>query len=283
LAFFVLSVMIPIKTIYLFQILDQKLIELLNSLTLEDWAIPTMAGQWTVKEFAAHLLDGNLRTLSMLRDKFYGEKPEDVDTYHGMVAYLNRLNADWIKAYKRVSPKVLVDMLASSGEEYRQYLAQLNPFEKAEWAVAWAGETESENWFHIAREYTEKWHHQKQIREAVGVGGLMERELYFPLIQTFMMALPHTYRNVKASNGSSIEVVITGDSGGKWIIEYAKGTWKFVENEISNPSAQVELGQENAWKLFTKGLSHDDAIHRINFKGNVELGKEILKMVAVMA
>jgi hypothetical protein len=45
----------------------------------------------------------------------------------------------------------------------------------------------------------------------------------------------------------------------------------------------VELGQENAWKLFTKGLSHDDAIHRINFKGNVELGKEILKMVAVMA
>jgi uncharacterized protein (TIGR03083 family) len=276
-------VIIPIKTIHLFQILDQKLIELLNSLTSEDWARRTMAGQWTVKDIAAHLLDGNLRTLSMLRDKFYGEKTEGVDTYNGMVAYLNRLNADWVKTYKRVSPKVLVDMLASSGEEYRQYLVQLNPFEKAEWAVAWAGETESENWFHIAREYTEKWHHQKQIREAVGVGGLMERELYFPLIQTFMMALPHTYRLVKASNGSSIEVVITGDSGGKWIIEYAKGTWKFVENEISNPSAQVELGQENAWKLFTKGLSHDDAIHRINFKGNVELGKEILKMVAVMA
>ena len=275
--------MIPIKTIHLFQILDQKLIELLNSLTSEDWARPTMAGQWTVKDIAAHLLDGNLRTLSMLRDKFYGEKPEDVDTYHGMVAYLNRLNADWVKAYKRVSPKVLVDMLASSGEEYRQYLAQLNPLEKAEWAVAWAGETESENWFHIAREYTEKWHHQKQIREAVGVGGLMERELYFPLIQTFMMALPHTYRLVKASNGSSIEVVITGDSGGKWIIEYAKGTWKFVENEISNLSAQVEIGQEDAWKLFTKGLSHDEAIHRVNFKGSVELGKEILKMVAVMA
>jgi uncharacterized protein (TIGR03083 family) len=276
-------VIIPIKTIHLFQILDQKLIELLNSLTSEDWARRTMAGQWTVKDIAAHLLDGNLRTLSMLRDKFYGEKPEGVDTYNGMVAYLNRLNADWVKTYKRVSPKVLVDMLASSGEEYRQYLVQLNPFEKAEWAVAWAGETESENWFHIAREYTEKWHHQKQIREAVGVGGLMERELYFPLIQTFMMALPHTYRNVKASNGSSIEVVITGDGGGKWEIEYAKQNWKFVENEISNPSAQVEIGQDDAWKLFTKGLSHDEATHKTWFRGDIELGKEILKMVAVMA
>jgi hypothetical protein len=33
--------------------------------------------------------------------------------------------------------------------------------------VAWAGEAESKNWFHVARDYSEKWHHQQQIREAV--------------------------------------------------------------------------------------------------------------------
>ncbi len=274
---------IPIITLHLFPILDQKLIGLLSSLEKEDWDKPTLAKQWTVKDIVAHLLDGNLRTLSMLRDGYYGEKPKDVDTYHGMVGYLNRLNADWVKAFKRISPEVLIELLENSGREYLDYLNQLDLAENATWAVAWAGEIESKNWFHIAREYTEKWHHQKQIREAVGVEGLMERELYFPLIQTFMMALPHTYRNVKAIDGSTIAVVITGDSGGKWIIEYAKETWKFVENEIANPSAQVEIGQEDAWKLFTKGLSHDEAIHRINFNGNIELGKEILKMVAVMA
>ncbi|MEJ7682555.1 MAG: hypothetical protein WKG06_32810 [Segetibacter sp.] len=29
----------------------------------------------------------------------------------------------------------------------------------------WAGEKKSKNWFHIAREYTEKWHHQMSSRQ----------------------------------------------------------------------------------------------------------------------
>jgi uncharacterized protein (TIGR03083 family) len=278
-----LGVDIPIKTLHLFPILDQKLIELLISLRLTDWAKPTLAKQWTVKDIAAHLLDGNLRTLSMLRDRYYGEKPKNADTYQGMVSYLNQLNADWVKAYKRISPKVLIALLESSGKEYVHYLSQLDSWAKADWAVGWAGEKESKNWFHIAREYTEKWHHQKQIREAVGVSGLMERELYFPLIQTFMMALPRTYRNVTGSEGTLVEVIVAGDSGGKWTIEYEKQNWKFVEKGITSPSAQVEIQQDDAWKLFTKGLAHGEAEKRINFKGNAELGKEILKMVAVMA
>jgi uncharacterized protein (TIGR03083 family) len=274
---------IPIKTLHLFSALDQKLIQLLSSLRKEDWDKPTLAKLWSVKDIAAHLLDGNLRTMSMLRDKYYGEKPENADTYQGMVSYLNRLNADWVKAYKRISPKVLIDLLESSCKEYIHYLHQLDPMAKAEWAVDWAGEKESKNWFHIAREYTEKWHHQKQIREALGVDGLMERELYFPLIQTFMMALPHTYRNVPANEGTLVEVIVIGEGGGKWIMEYTKKSWKFVEKEITDSSAQVEIQQGDAWKLFTKGLSHDEAEKRINFKGNADLGKEILKMVAVMA
>jgi uncharacterized protein (TIGR03083 family) len=274
---------IPIKTLHLFSTLDQKLIQLLSSLRKEDWDKPTLAKLWSVKDIAAHLLDGNLRTMSMLRDKYYGEKPENADTYQGMVSFLNRLNADWVKAYKRISPKVIIDLLESSGKEYIHYLQQLDPMAKAEWAVDWAGEKESKNWFHIAREYTEKWHHQKQIREAVGVDGLMERELYFPLIQTFMMALPHTYRNVSANEGTLVEVIVIGKGGGKWIIEYTKKSWKFVEKEITDSSAQVEIQQGDAWKLFTKGINQDETEKRINFKGNTDLGKEILKMVAVMA
>ena len=46
-----------------------------------------------VKDLASHLLDGNLRTLSMLRDDYAGEAPSDV-SYAGIVANLNRLNAD---------------------------------------------------------------------------------------------------------------------------------------------------------------------------------------------
>ncbi len=99
---------IPINTLHLLPILDQKLIGLLSSLEKEDWDKPTLAKQWTVKDIVAHLLDGNLRTLSMLRDYYYGEKPKNIGNYRGMVNYLNSLNADWVKAFKRISPKVLI-------------------------------------------------------------------------------------------------------------------------------------------------------------------------------
>ena len=55
----------PIKTTHLFPILDQLLIDLLQSLTKAEWHYPTIAKQWLVKDIAAHLLDGNIRMLSM--------------------------------------------------------------------------------------------------------------------------------------------------------------------------------------------------------------------------
>jgi len=54
-----------IHTAHLFQILDDKLIELLRSLQPIDWDKPTLAKRWTVKDIAAHLLDTNVRSLAM--------------------------------------------------------------------------------------------------------------------------------------------------------------------------------------------------------------------------
>jgi uncharacterized protein (TIGR03083 family) len=161
--------LIPIETLPLFPVLDQRLLELLRSLSPADWQRPTLAREWTVKDVAAHLLDGNLRTLSMLRDGYFGEAPpEDPHSYAGLVGYLNRLNADWVRAARRLSPTVLIELLAQSGAEYTAFLATLDPWAPAAWAVGWAGETESLNWFYIARDYTEKWHHQQQVHAAVG-------------------------------------------------------------------------------------------------------------------
>jgi uncharacterized damage-inducible protein DinB len=55
---------IPIPTLHLFPVLDELLIELLTSLSADDWNKPTVARLWTVKDIAAHLLDINVRTIS---------------------------------------------------------------------------------------------------------------------------------------------------------------------------------------------------------------------------
>src|SRR5687768_2367839 len=104
-----------IQTTHLFHIIDEKLIELLKSLTEEQWNKQTIAKLWTVKDIASHLLDGNLRTLSFSRDKHVVEPTTPINSYSELVSYLNSLNADWVKATKRLSPQLLVELLEITG------------------------------------------------------------------------------------------------------------------------------------------------------------------------
>ncbi len=272
---------IPIPTLHLFEPLDEHLISMLKSLRAEDWHKPTLAKQWTVKDVAAHLLDGNIRTISMLRDGFWGPQPENIHSYQDLVNYLNQLNADWVKSFKRVSPELLIEQLERTGKEYVATLRTLDPFAKAAFSVAWAGETESQNWFHIAREFTEKWHHQKQICEAVGRGGLMERTFFFPVMDTFMRALPVAYQTMHGNSGDIVQVEIEGEGGGIWGILYTASGWVRTESIVS-PTAKVILTEDDAWKLFTKGLSPEVALERIRITGSEALGKQIVKMIAIM-
>ncbi|MEL6141821.1 MAG: hypothetical protein AAFU67_09415, partial [Bacteroidota bacterium] len=64
-----------IDVINLMPQLDEMLIGLLEGLSLNDWEKQTIAPKWKIKDVAVHLMDGNLRSLSMLRDGYYGEKP----------------------------------------------------------------------------------------------------------------------------------------------------------------------------------------------------------------
>ncbi|MBO2011344.1 maleylpyruvate isomerase N-terminal domain-containing protein [Hymenobacter negativus] len=274
---------VPIETLPLFSVLDKKLLELLRSLTPADWARPTLARQWTVKDIAAHLLDGNLRTLSMLRDGYFGEEPNDF-SYAGMVAYLNGLNADWVRAARRLSPAVLVELLAASGAEYTAYLNTLDPWATAAFSVAWAGESESLNWFHIARDYTEKWHHQQQIREAVDqTEALMTPELFRPLIETFMRGLPHAYREVAAPAGTRVQVTIGPELGGTWQLERSSKGWQLAESLQAVAAATVTLAPDHAWKLFTKALSAAETRQLAQVGGNEQLIAPFFGLVAVMA
>jgi uncharacterized protein (TIGR03083 family) len=274
---------VPIPTVHLFPQLDEKLIELLRSLRPDDWSKHTVAKQWTVKDIATHLLDGNIRMLSIVRDNFFGEAPGKIESYQDLVDFLNRLNADWVKATRRMSPSVLIELLEVTGKEYAACVAKLDPFKPAVFSVAWAGEAQSLNWFHIAREYTEKWHHQQQIREAVNKPGIMSRELYYPLIDTFMQALPHTYRNIQAKEDQVVKVTVTSESGGDWFLIYTNSGWMLRKESTAKVDSTVTIDPETAWKLFTKALSGNEAEKRIKFTGDESLGKPILSMLSVMA
>lgn len=274
---------IPIPTLHLFPVLDKLLIELLGSLTPADWNKPTVARLWTVKDIAAHLLDTNMRTISYAQG-YEMAIATQINSYQDLVAYLNELNATWVNAMKRVSPQMIIQQLESTGKQYIAHLNTLKPFEQAKYPVSWAGEDVSLNWFDTAREYTEKWHHQQQIRDAVGMPGLMTRELFYPCIDTFMYALPHSYRSVDATEGTVIQITISGDIGGYWYLLKAAQKWELLKQQPVNPTqSEVIIDPETTWKFFTKAITPQMALQRSVIKGDVLLGQTVFNTIAVMA
>ncbi len=274
----------PIDTTELFQPLHEALLDLLRSLSDDDWNRPTVARLWTVKDIAAHLLDGDIRRLSFHRDGLLPAAPETpITSYRDLVDLLNALNADWINTARRIAPAVLIDFLAVTGPQVSAFFKSLDPHAQALWPVAWAGDEASPNWFDIAREYTEKWHHQQQIRDAVGVPGLTTRQWLYPVLDTFMRGLPHQYRDVDATHGTCLTVVISGEAGHTWTLCKDLAGWRLYDGQVNDVATYIRLNQDTAWRLFTKGLSPDEARTRILFEGDVALGSPLLNLIAVMA
>ncbi|MFT3935447.1 MAG: maleylpyruvate isomerase N-terminal domain-containing protein [Chitinophagaceae bacterium] len=273
---------IPIPTVHLFPALEEKLMELLQSLTPEEWQQQTIASKWKVKDVAAHLLDGNIRMLSFMRDNYAGDAPENIQSNEDLIAYLNRLNADFVQAMKRVSPPALIELMETTGKQYCQQISKLDPFALAIFPVSWAGEERSVNWFHIAREFTERWHHQQQIRDAVNKPGIMDRKFYYPVLDTFMQALPYTYRNTNAPENTVVKITLSGEAGGDWAM-HKKETWQLVENIAQPFTTHVIIDGSIAWKLFTKSWRKENAMEHISIKGDASLAAPVLDMVSVMA
>ncbi len=273
---------ILIQTQHLFKPLDTKLIELLRSLSDEDWNKPTIAPLWTVKDIAAHLLDTNIRALSSADN--YRPKPKvEIKSYQDLVDYLNKLNADWVTACKRLSPQILTELLEITGKKYSAHMMNADMNIQAPISVAWAGEEHSINWFHIAREFTEKWHHQQQIRDAVGKPGIMTREFFYPVMDTFMRAIPHRYRDVHAAENTVIKIIVSTEIGGEWFLIRNNNTWQLTTVEIEHADASIILEPDTAWKLFTKGIKPELAKSTSIISGNEQLIDPALKLIAVMA
>ena len=148
--------------------------------------------------------------------------------------------------------------------------------------VSWAGEEESPNWFDTAREFTERWHHQQQIRVAVNKPGIVTREFYFPVLDCFMRALPYAYRNVDAKSGSLAEFTIKGECGGSWNLLRDGEVWKLNASPGGEKISETVIPQEIAWRIFTKGIAREEAKTQVRAAGDEAVGLHILTMISIV-
>ena len=260
---------------------DAKLTELLLDLRPEEWNLQTVAPAWTVRDVAAHMLDTVLRKLSLVRDHSFVEKVE-VRSAQDVVDFVNRLNREGVTVYRRLSPSVLIELMELACRQSADFHESLDPFATAVFNVSWAGESTSLNWFDTARELTERWHHQQQIREATNRPGIMTPELYHPVLDCFIRGLPHALQTVDAPPGTTVQLQIVGDCGGTWLLERKTAKWSFASTLQNKPSAHVQIPQLIAWRVFTKGIDRSSAIAQSTVAGDRALGERVFHLTAIV-
>ncbi|HXN94087.1 MAG TPA: maleylpyruvate isomerase N-terminal domain-containing protein [Candidatus Acidoferrales bacterium] len=272
----------PILTAHLFPKLDAMLLELLRSLTAEDWEKQTVSPKWKVKDVAAHLLDTPLRGVSIARDGYLPEAPR-ISSSVELAAYINRLNEEGVRLYRRLSPAVLISLMQVASQLLAEYHRSRDPHASAPYGVSWAGEEKSANWFDTAREFTERWHHQQQIRLAVNKPGIMTRELYHPVLDCFLRALPFTYRTVSAKPGTYVQINVSGECGGSWYLSRIEQAWQLTEEPLGDKLSETIIPQEIAWRIFTKGIDRESALLQVKISGDTQLGLHALQVVSIVA
>ena len=281
-----MSVLEPVLVVDLFPLERQSLLQLLAQLSEEEWYQPTACAGWTVKDIVLHVLGDDIGLLSRKRDALdlftVTKSRPQLASWDDLVAFLNESNAVWVQVTRRMSSRLACSLLALMGEELYQYLTTLDPFALGG-PVSWAGPDPAPIWLDIAREYTERWVHQQHIRDAVGRPGFKDRQFFAPVLETFVWALPHTFREVHANEGTCIYLLVSGEAGGEWSLRREHEAWVLGKIGTERPDASVVLDQEIAWRLFTKGVSKEEALQRATLKGNKMLATKVLDTISIIA
>lgn len=276
----------PIDAVPLFPGERAALLDVLAGLSEVEWAKPTVCAGWSVKDVSLHLLGVDVFKLSGQRDGFVSPNFAsglDVSTWDGLLAAIDRQNGHWVEATRRISPRLLVEFLRFTGEAVAEHFGSLD-LTRLGMAVDWVGPDPAPVWLDVAREYTERWVHQQQIRDAVGKPGLTEREWLHPVLDAFVRALPRALRDLDLPGGTRVAVEIIGDAGGTWVAErLPAGGWTVGRGATAGAAATVTVDQDIAWRLFTRGLPPEAAAERAAVAGDPAAICRVLRMVSILA
>jgi uncharacterized protein (TIGR03083 family) len=273
----------PVNVLPLLREEREALLDLLAGLAQEQWDTDSPCPGWTVHDLAAHLLGDDLGVLSRGRDEYpdpLSITTDATDTWSSIVDSLNRTNEQWVQATRGLSGSLLVDLLRHTGELSYEYFRGLNPDGLGD-RVSWAGPEPAPHWLNAAREYTERWVHQAQIRQALRLPSLDEPRFLSPVIATFARALTRAYSAQQADEGTCITISVQGKAGGRWTLRRRSGGWVLYEGEAPSPVTSIRLDQETFWRHLSR-TDRSGVRDRVETSGNVRLAEPFFAAVAMI-
>ncbi len=266
-----------------FRPVSSDLVAVLRGLQPMDWERPTLAGTWTVRDITAHLVDVTFRRVSFQRDRLVPPPPPfAIQSERDFVRFINGLNHQWVSVTRRFSPQVLTELFDLASADLAGFVESQPLDALSLFGVSWAGEQTSDGWFDIGREFTELWHHQMQIRLAVGAAPLDDPGYLKAILDLSLRALPHAYRDVAAADGATLVVQADGPSGGVWTLRRDAQAWTLWGGRPDRADASVRLSADAAWKLLYNALPEAAAAGAMTINGDAALAAPLVRARSIV-
>jgi hypothetical protein len=137
-------------------------------------------------------------------------------------------------------------------------------------------------WLDCARDFTEFWIHQEQIRDATGRHDVEAPEGVHAVLDTFLRAVPYTLEERPQAEGTSVAVQVDGPGGGRWSWRHDGGVWRPVQSEPGRGTVVRFDAADTVWRLGTRMISPAEAGRRAEVTGDDELAQQVLQIVCVI-
>ncbi len=274
----------PIDVRPLFAVDRRRLLELLAGLDGADWRRPTACPGWSVHDVAAHIAHDHIRRLSGTRDRH-----ESAGFLPGedLAAFIDRVNQEFVENARAWSPAILIDLVAHLGPQLDDVWAGLDLEGPAAIDVAWADPgTVAPVWLDVAREFSEFWIHQQQVRDAVGASGTFDTpgdEVTGAVVDTLIRGLPLTLATDPAGTGKRVGVQVTGVGARSWVATRRPDRWHLTPaNDVGDCDAAVQLSADTLWRVASRGISPDVAAGRAVLTGDGDLARAALNLLSII-
>jgi uncharacterized protein (TIGR03083 family) len=234
-----------------------RLLELLATTTEPDWQRPTPCPGWTVLGLCSHLVGDDLSLLSRHRDGHRGTPAPDGLTGAQFMDWLDDLQAAWVDAARRLSPRLVVALLEWAGPQVGEMVARQDPLARSA-SVSWAGPEPVPVWLDQLRELSECWIHRQQLLQALGRPADLRADLLGPILDGLRWAYPYRLAAVPGRAGDFVAIEVTGPVAATWYLVAAGPRWDLRPQAGARRVARLSMTTDQAWRVLTNNQPADE-------------------------
>ncbi len=268
----------PGNVVQLFALEHDRLITVLDTLSNDEWALPTPCPGWNVRDLVSHLVNDSLGILSRDRDGYDGTPGPETRDEGEFVRWLDQYMIEWVHATRGLSPRVLVDLLSWSAPLITAHFSRQLPTATAH--VEWAGEREVPVWLNQVREQSEFWIHRQQILESLGQSADLRSDVLAPVLSGLRWAYPYRLGTLTKPEGDCVVIAITGSVDVTWVLVSSGTDWNFRDHP-GRVIATLAVTTDDAWRLLTNNLSRDRLLD-LRVSGDPEVVRILLATRAII-